>query len=314
MKAAFPYVKVPGARRGVLNSASLWMGEDHCLLVRNSRFSEVYKRFYYKDIQAILIRRGPRFFVPPYWFMGVVLSGILSISFAVSKRQLAFRFSFTCLAGLLVWLLIESVFRSCTTHVKTAVSLEELTALSRTRHALRALEILRPKIESAQGPMPAVEIFEQPAVPNFKKPARASAQPASRVAMILSLGSFLFLFVDAGFTYFIGSGHLSSSITVVNSILILVETALLIGAMVALWGSNARGLRNLIVASLVFAGAAYYAGSMGKQFSAAFATTPLPKQRAFFQGFQRVVNWTDEVGNMMLGVAGLVQWRRTQRR
>lgn len=315
MKADFPYLKLPGARKGVLNSSSLWMGEDHCLLVRNTRFSEVYKRFYYKDIQAILIRQGPRFFVPPYWFIGVLISGIASIVFLAIGRREAMWFSLACLIGLVIWLSVESLFRSCTTHVKTAVSLEELTALSRTRYALRALDILRSKIEGVQGAMPVEDTLEIPAVPVFQAPsAPAQALPPSGMAMVWSLASFLFLFVDAGFTYFFGSGELSRSITVATSILILIETALLISAMVTLWGSSARGLRNLIIASLVFAGSTYYAASMGVQFSAAFAKTNLPKQSAFFQGYRGVVNWTDEVGNVILGFAGLVQWRRTQRR
>src|SRR5580658_7114351 len=55
------YRKLPGKRRGFLNVSSVWAGPDHLLLVRGSRFREEYKRFYYRDVQAIAVARGPRF-------------------------------------------------------------------------------------------------------------------------------------------------------------------------------------------------------------------------------------------------------------
>src|SRR5437016_13358775 len=49
----FPYRRLPGKQRGWIRKSSLWEGEDHLLLVRGTRFAEDYRRFYYRDIQAI---------------------------------------------------------------------------------------------------------------------------------------------------------------------------------------------------------------------------------------------------------------------
>ena len=57
------YRKLPGRRRGFIFSASLWTGADHLLSVKSTRFQEHYKRFYFRDIQAIVITRVPRFVI-----------------------------------------------------------------------------------------------------------------------------------------------------------------------------------------------------------------------------------------------------------
>ena len=38
-------------------SSNLWLGKDHLLLVESNGYSERYKRFYFKDIQALIIRK-----------------------------------------------------------------------------------------------------------------------------------------------------------------------------------------------------------------------------------------------------------------
>ena len=58
-----PYRKLPGTRRGFIQKSSVWAGPDHLLLVRGSRFRDEYKRFYYRDVQAIAVARAPRFHV-----------------------------------------------------------------------------------------------------------------------------------------------------------------------------------------------------------------------------------------------------------
>src|ERR1700739_1251482 len=67
------YRRLPGRRRGVINGASLWMGSDHILLVKTAWFREEYKRFYLRDIQAIVVAPGPRF----YFSMPMLLVALL---------------------------------------------------------------------------------------------------------------------------------------------------------------------------------------------------------------------------------------------
>src|SRR2546425_13007038 len=45
---------------GLATSSSLWLGKDHLLNIDSNRFSEQYKRFYFRDIQAIATVRNKR--------------------------------------------------------------------------------------------------------------------------------------------------------------------------------------------------------------------------------------------------------------
>jgi len=314
MTPNFPYTRLPGTRRGVLLSASLWMGSDHFLLVRNSRFAETYKRFFYKDIQAILVRQAPRFSVPAYWFIACVLFALTATFEQFLPGWHRSYISLSALAGLFVWLMVESLFLSCTCHVKTAVSSEELTSLFRMRSARQAVSLLSARIEAAQGtlgsdlipsgPVQVPEIAAQPAQPEI-------AQPPSRLALGLSLASFLLLFVDAALTYAGGPGVLDRTYQVIGAILIAVEAVVMIAALVNLWaGGPVRALRNLIVASLVFAGLTYYLGNLGGQFSQAFSQAGQPGAVAFFQSYRVALHWINIAGNIVLGSAGLFQFRR----
>src|SRR3954469_9427386 len=37
------------------SSSSLWLGKDHLLVVESNGYSEKYRRFYFKDVQALII-------------------------------------------------------------------------------------------------------------------------------------------------------------------------------------------------------------------------------------------------------------------
>ena len=55
------YRKLPGRRRGFLFGSSVWLADDHLLLVKSARFREEYRRFYFRDIQAIVTADAMRF-------------------------------------------------------------------------------------------------------------------------------------------------------------------------------------------------------------------------------------------------------------
>jgi hypothetical protein len=55
---------------GFLRCPSAWIADDHILLIGGTRFNETYQRVYFKDLQALLIRRKPRFVMQwPYVFL-----------------------------------------------------------------------------------------------------------------------------------------------------------------------------------------------------------------------------------------------------
>jgi energy-coupling factor transporter transmembrane protein EcfT len=150
------YHRLPGRGRkrgGLLTiariRARLWAGNDHLLCVYNSGYTEDYKRFYYRDIQAILTRKTGR---------GVVWSivfGLFTILFAALSSTAGREGAVVLwsIAGLFFALLLTNILRgpTCITHLQTAVSKEELPSLDRLRKAKRVIERLRPLIEAAQG-------------------------------------------------------------------------------------------------------------------------------------------------------------------
>jgi len=142
-------LKLPGHRRGIINSASAWLAPDHILLVTSQRFKEEYKRYYLRDIQAIAIARTSRFhlssralFVLVLWFIALIMS--FSISFMTPWVIVAA----ITLAG--AWLYI-SADRSCVCRIYTAVSSDPLPSVYRTWTARKFLEIVEPRIREVQG-------------------------------------------------------------------------------------------------------------------------------------------------------------------
>jgi hypothetical protein len=144
------YRKLPGRRRGVIFSASLWLGADHLLSVKSARFQEQYKRFYFRDIQAIVITRVPRF---------VVSTPVLGTGALLLIAALIMRLRLPAAAGWL-WLLLAalaagwiyiSASQSCVCRLYTAVSREDLPSLCRMWTARKALAELEQRISEVQG-------------------------------------------------------------------------------------------------------------------------------------------------------------------
>lgn len=149
------YKKLPGKSfRFGFHRSSLWIAPDHLLLVRNRGYSEEYKRFYFKDIEAFIVTPSS---------VGNLISGIITV--------------FTCFPALLliigvirqwgsvsmiIWasittLLLLLLFMhrmkgpTCRTQIQTAVQKEDLTSLFRRRTSQRVIQMVVPLIEAVQG-------------------------------------------------------------------------------------------------------------------------------------------------------------------
>jgi len=151
------YRKLPGHRRGILRGASLWVGSDHLLLVRSVRFREEYKRFYFRDIQAITVADAPRFHISTraiwiawawvvlYAFVQGLISRVPSMGWVPSALFLS-----SAIGVVLAWVYV-SAERSCRCRIRTAVSHDELLSVYRRWHARRLLAQMEPLILAAQG-------------------------------------------------------------------------------------------------------------------------------------------------------------------
>lgn len=153
-----PYRRLRGIGRGVVSYNKLYLGTDHLLSVDSHQTSEEYKRFYYKDIQAVITRKTRT---------GMILNiclGIVSLLFLLP----AFWFDgggaafFFITAGIFLLFLFINWFRgpTCATHIMTPVQTAKLSALNRIKNTNRALDRLKLLVESTQGAIPQEALFD----------------------------------------------------------------------------------------------------------------------------------------------------------
>jgi lysylphosphatidylglycerol synthetase-like protein (DUF2156 family) len=161
------YVPLPGRGRkffGFIDPGRyrLWLVEDHILNVRSTGFSEKCKRFYLKDIQAIVISRTTTattvnmLLVMLMLFFGL----ILLLALFRWESHVSVIIIFSILTGMLALIFAANMILgpTCLCRLHTDVQVEDLIALSRLRTAQRTISILKPLIEAAQGALTPLEL------------------------------------------------------------------------------------------------------------------------------------------------------------
>lgn len=161
------YRRLPGKglrRQGFLAVAriysTLWLAGDHLLNVDSNGFAEDYKRFYFRDIQALLVQKTRR---------GVTWSIILSIiafifmlaAFrAAGRAESEMMIVWAVNAGIFLIFLLLNLWRgpTCTCYIITAVQEEILPSLDRIKTAEKVIRTLRRTIKQAQENLSATEI------------------------------------------------------------------------------------------------------------------------------------------------------------
>ena len=155
------YRRLPGrSPRLSFQRSSLWQGEDHLLLVKIRGYAEEYKRFYYRDIQAIVLTRTNR---------GTLISAILAV-FAgfpillflvglIRHWAKAALIIWGVIAGLLLLLLLINRLKgpTCRAEIQTAVQIERLTSLARVSAARKAVTLILPAISIAVGSIKLIQ-------------------------------------------------------------------------------------------------------------------------------------------------------------
>jgi branched-subunit amino acid transport protein len=156
-----PYRKLPGTRRGFIQKSSVWAGPDHLLLVRGSRFRDEYKRYYYRDVQAIAVARAPRFHISTRavaialacWAAPTVVALLalrLHFSDVVYTVLVAEVVCCALIVLMLVWAYVSGR-QSCRCRIYTAVSGDELPSVYRLWTARKFLAEVAPLIAQTQG-------------------------------------------------------------------------------------------------------------------------------------------------------------------
>jgi hypothetical protein len=148
------YRKLPGRGSGVISIATLWESDTHLLLVTSWPSGETYRRFFYADIQALILRRTNQRFVinTVLGVIVVVASAPLVASMFVNSVELGWRVASGIVAGVcLFFILVNSLLgRTCNLHVQTPIQCERMPNVRRERQARKILARIQPLIEAAQ--------------------------------------------------------------------------------------------------------------------------------------------------------------------
>jgi hypothetical protein len=325
-----PYRKLPGRRRGFLFGSSVWLGSDHLLLVKSSRFREEYKRFYFRDIQAIVTAKAPRFHISTRSAVIAVVWFAICLSLAgrgvLPGNALDWGSAAVAVALIAAWAYISAA-RSCRCRIYTAVSSDELPSVYRTWTARRFLNRVQPHLDQAQGvlegnwaeaveerqigPLPEGRIgLAMPGTAPSMPLSQPSAKPARTPVSYLFVGSLclgglaelLSLRAAANVGRWILLGFLLMQLTAAVTVLVQHFT-----------GKLRASLRNLAIVALASIGVWYYAVQMG-------AGIPMGYQNAKRGNRAPVATQLQPLGlldyplsrelaggmNLLLGVAGLV--------
>jgi len=150
MADSIPYRKLPGSRRGMFFGSSVWMGPDHLLLVKSQRFQEEYKRFYFRDVQAIAVADAPRFHISSR-AVAIAALWLVALLFTMGARGVSATWWLWLIAAALVaaWAFI-SAKGSCVCRLYTAVSADPLPSVYRRWTAKKFLALVEPRIREAQ--------------------------------------------------------------------------------------------------------------------------------------------------------------------
>lgn len=137
--------------------SNLWLGKDHLLCIETEGYTEKYKRFYFRDIQAITLRRTNRM-----WTVFAV-TGSLTLFFeiiALTMDAVEGKWVFGILGGICALPFIVNLIYgpTCKCELRTAVHTESMPSMSRVRRARKLLNRIRPLIAEAQGQLAAEEI------------------------------------------------------------------------------------------------------------------------------------------------------------
>jgi hypothetical protein len=168
-KAPKEYKRLPGRGMRVEGNrvfaisrsvCSLWLGADHLLLVDRIGYTETYKRFYFRDIQAVIIRKTKKAVVGNYV---MTILALLFALWALAVDNLPGRVTLWIICGLFVFFTLLNLWRgaTCVTHIKTAVQTEQLPPWSRLSTAQKGMKRIRPNLLQAQGEVTGEELRAQ---------------------------------------------------------------------------------------------------------------------------------------------------------
>ena len=163
-----------------VSRCTLWLGPDHLLAVDNHGYSEDYKRFYLKDIQAITLVRNAAGIIRAWLLAGWAFAAVLLVLLALAFRwPVGLTVAGSIVAAFFLLCLLVNRLRgpTCTGYLQTAVQTERLYSLNHVRQAEKVLARLAGLVEATQGALSPEQTAElQAAAENLVR-----AQPVDEV-------------------------------------------------------------------------------------------------------------------------------------
>jgi hypothetical protein len=158
-----PYERLTRSRYGLNGFGSLWLGKDHLLLVTSTFAVERYRRWYFPDLQAVIIRRTA---VRLIWncvlgvfvllfLAGAVAAFIGSASATASDdatvaKVLAAVFGVFGLGFLAVVIVNSAMGPTCALYIQTPHGLDQIATPNRVSGVEKLTARLQPLLLSAQ--------------------------------------------------------------------------------------------------------------------------------------------------------------------
>lgn len=141
--------KIKLKARGLGGSATYWLGPDHLLIVTQDGYSERYRRIYYRDIQALMIRRTSTWLWISAVLIGMlILMGLLPLT---SGDVVGLWFGGINLGLWTIFLLCHLVSGpTCGCRLVTAVQNRDLPHVNHWKHASRLLAELQAEVNRVQ--------------------------------------------------------------------------------------------------------------------------------------------------------------------
>ncbi|HEV8038312.1 MAG TPA: hypothetical protein VGP62_05565 [Bryobacteraceae bacterium] len=303
------YRKLHG-RSGIFVRDSLWMGADHLLSVRRNPFSESYRRFYFADIQAVVVTELPDFLTPICYILLAVIVGVIILGFWQRPAWAAISW----LVSLIALSVAARLRKNCACYLQTSISTEMLPSLRRQSDAGKAVTLLKAEIEKAQGSVSA-EVLASGAVD-----ARAARVSAPKPAIRHSSGqvhwiafSLMLVRGAVGATSIKGFTSIPLGVvaTVVGTTILLL---LILGAIQQRNSDLPLGVRRLVHVTLAF-----YIASGLVNFAVSIYIAVHLGPRATSQAMiledpaLKIYGLVDVIGFLALGCVGLIlMWRHQQ--
>lgn len=181
------YRRLPERGMTLTHYVRLFQGPDHLLQVSSTGYSELYKRFYFRDIQAITILKTP-------WAnVWTVILAVLTLGFLLPALDMSMGAAIvmSSIAGFLMTCLVIHLVLgpTCVCHIRTAVQTEKLPTLRRIKAARKTINRIKPFIVETQGQVSAEQLMErmQPGrTGSFQAPAPNIVQESIEAPPVIS--------------------------------------------------------------------------------------------------------------------------------